>query len=191
VIGGLGAIGKRKAGTATEQSKGLNLRSSTCNQINMVISNEWNRGEYSISTDPARLDLDLIHGFLTTSYWATGRSIDTIRRSITSSLPFGVYHQGRQIGFARVITDYATLAWIADVFIVEEFRGQGLSKWLMEIIIAHPRLQGFRRWILATKDAHGLYEKFGFSELRRPERWMERHDPACAESPDYWAAKDI
>ena len=150
-------------------------------------SNTWSRGDYIISTDPARLDIAVIHGFLSTSYWATGRSIDTIQRSIANSLPFGVYSRGRQIGFARVITDYATLAWIADVFILDEFRGRGLSKWLMEVIVTHPELQGFRRWILATKDAHGLYEKSGFTELRRPERWMERHDPTCAESPDYWA----
>jgi GNAT superfamily N-acetyltransferase len=159
----------------------------------MVSNKEWTQGEYIISTDPARLDLQTIHGFLSTSYWATGRSIDTIRRSIASSLPFGVYHgvhnDDRQIGFARVITDYATLAWIADVFILDEFRGRGLSKWLIEVIITHPDLQGFRRWILATKDAHGLYEKFGFIPLRRPERWMERHDPACSESPDYWATR--
>jgi GNAT superfamily N-acetyltransferase len=155
----------------------------------MVSNKEWTRGEYIISTDPTRLDLEVIHGFLSTSYWATGRSIETIRRSIAGSLPFGVYRHNRQIGFARVITDYATLAWIADVFILDEFRGRGLSKWLMEVIITHPELQGFRRWILATKDAHGLYEKFGFTQLRRPERWMERHDPTCAESPDYWATR--
>ena len=172
-----------------QESEPSNLQPSTCNlQLKLMANNnEWRRGEYSISTDPARLDLELIHGFLTASYWATGRSVDTIRRSIANSLPFGVYHNARQIGFARVITDYATLAWIADVFVIEEFRGQGFSKWLMEVITTHPQLQGFRRWILATKDAHGLYEKFGFSELRRPERWMERHDPACVESPDYWA----
>lgn len=154
----------------------------------MTTAIEWNRGDYIISTDPARLDLEVIHDFLSTSYWATGRSVETISRSIGNSLAFGVYKQGRQIGFARVITDYATLAWIADVFILDEFRGQGLSKWLMGVITTHPELQGFRRWILATKDAHGLYEKFGFTELRRPERWMERHDPKCTESPDYWAA---
>jgi len=154
----------------------------------MVTNTNWSRGDYTISTDPDRLDLEMIHQFLSTSYWATGRSIDTIRRSIVCSLPFGVYSRDRQIGFARVITDYATLAWIADVFILDEHRGKGLSKWLMEVIITHPELQGFRRWILATKDAHGLYEKFGFSGLRRPERWMERHDQACAESPDYWAS---
>ena len=146
----------------------------------------WERGEYTISTDKARLDLGVIHGFLNTSYWAAGRSIETIQRSIENSLPFGVYKGEQQIGFARVITDYATFAWIADVFILDAFQGQGLGHWLMEVIITHPELQQFRRWVLATKDAHELYRKFGFSELKLPERWMERHDPNTEEKPDYW-----
>ena len=148
----------------------------------------WERGEYTISTDKARLDLGVIHGFLNTSYWAAGRSIETIQRSIENSLAFGVYKGDQQIGFARVITDYATFAWIADVFILDSFQGQGLGNWLMEVIITHPELQGFRRWVLATKDAHELYRKFGFTELTRPERWMERHDPNTQEKPDYWSA---
>jgi len=147
----------------------------------------WERDKYTISTDKARLDLGVIHGFLNTSYWAAGRSIQTIQRSIENSLPFGVYKGDQQIGFARVITDYATFAWIADVFILEAFQGQGLGNWLMEVIITHPELQQFRRWVLATKDAHELYRKFGFSELRLPERWMERHDPNTQEKPDYWS----
>src|SRR5262245_39192815 len=163
----------------------INPQPATCNL--QPATREWHQGDYTISTDPTLLDIEMIHGFLASSYWATGRSIETIQRSINNSLPFGVYKGRRQIGFARVITDFATLAWIADVFILDEFRGQGLSKWLMEVIITHPELQGFRRWILATKDANGLYEKFGFTGLKRPERWMERHDPKCAESPDYWA----
>ena len=154
------------------------------------MSSEWQRGEFSISTENDRLDLNVIHRFLTTSYWASGRSLDTIRRSIENSLSFGVYKGKEQIGFARVITDYATFAWIADVFILEEFRGQGLSKWLMDVIITHPELQGFRRWVLATKDAHELYRKFGFNELRLPERWMERHDPNTQERPDYWTERN-
>ena len=109
-----------------------------------------------------------------------------VRRSIDNSLPFGVYRGGELVGFARVVTDYATFAWLADVFILKEHRGRGLSKWLMEVILAHPELQGFRRWVLATKDAHELYRRFGFRELHRPERWMERFDPKMAESPDYW-----
>jgi GNAT superfamily N-acetyltransferase len=151
-----------------------------------VMSDQWQRGDYLISTDPNRLDIPLILNFLSTSYWAAGRSEETIRNAIDNSLPFGIYNGARQVGFARVVTDYATIAWIADVFVIEEFRGQGLSKWLMDVILGHPRLQGFRRWVLATKDAHGLYRKFGFDDLRKPERWMERHDPACQETPDYW-----
>jgi GNAT superfamily N-acetyltransferase len=147
----------------------------------------WQRDEYSISTDPARLDLDLIHHYLSNeSYWATGRSQEVVRCSIRNSLPFGIYKGTDQVGFARIVTDYATFAWVADVFVLPEHRGRGLSKWLMQIIIAHPRLQGFRRWVLSTKDAHGLYEQFGFIKLHRPERWMERPDPNMKENPDYW-----
>jgi len=148
----------------------------------------WHRGAYSISTDRALLNLNLIHDYLShQSYWATGRALETVARSIENSLPFGIYHGTDQVGFARIVTDYATFAWVADVFVLPEHRGQGLSKWLMEIIIAHPQLQGFRRWVLSTKDAHGLYEQYGFIKLHRPERWMERPDPNMKESPDYWA----
>ena len=149
--------------------------------------NTWQRGEYSISTDRARLNLDLIHNYLSSeSYWASGRSRDVVQRSIENSLSFGIYQGHEQVGFARIVTDYATFAWVADAFVLPEHRGRGLSKWLMEIIIAHPQLQGFRRWVLSTKDAHGLYEKFGFIPLNKPERWMERFDPNMKESPDYW-----
>lgn len=149
---------------------------------------EWRRGEYSISTDAARLDVELIHKFLSeSSYWATGRPREVVERSIRHSLAFGVYQGKRQIGFARVVTDYATFAWIADVFIVDEFRGRGLGGWLSEVMIAHPQLQGFRRWALATKDAHELYRRVGFQELKSPARWMERHDPQTVERSDYWA----
>jgi GNAT superfamily N-acetyltransferase len=138
---------------------------------------EWRRGEYLVSTDRSRLDLAVIHGYLTTSYWAAGIPLETVRRSIEGSLPFGLYHGDTQIGFARVITDYASFAYIGDVFVLEAHRGQGLARWLMEVIVAHPDLQGLRRWLLATRDAHGLYRKVGFSELAAPERWMERHLP--------------
>jgi GNAT superfamily N-acetyltransferase len=151
------------------------------------MAEEWHRGEYTISTDRGRLDLALIHRFISEeSYWGKGRSIEVVRRSIENSLPFGVYRGAEQVGFARVVTDYATFAWVADVFVVEAHRGRGLSKWLMETIISHPDLQGFRRWVLATQDAHELYRRFGFRQLHRPERWMERPDPRMAESPDYW-----
>jgi GNAT superfamily N-acetyltransferase len=151
------------------------------------VAHTWRRDEFEISDDRSRLDITLIHEYLSTeSYWAIGRDVDTVERSIKNSLSFGVYKDGKQVGFARVLTDYATFAWVADVFVLEEHRGRGLSKWLMEIILAHPDLQGFRRWVLATKDAHELYRKFGFKELKRPERWMERPDPNMQEAPDYW-----
>jgi len=152
------------------------------------MSHEWLRGEYTISTDRRRLDLRLIHEFLSaSSYWAQGRSFETVRRSVEHSLPFGVYRGTEQVGFARVVTDYATFAWIADVFVVERERGHGLGNWLVEVILSHPELRGFRRWLLATKDAHEIYREFGFIELNRPERFMERFDPQMEERPDYWA----
>ncbi|HKB65679.1 MAG TPA: GNAT family N-acetyltransferase [Pyrinomonadaceae bacterium] len=147
----------------------------------------WERDGYVISTDRSRLNIDLIHDFLSkTSYWAIDRASDVVQRSIDNSLSFGVYKGNDQVGFARVVTDYATFAWIADVFVLPEHRGQGLSKWLMDVMLSHTQLQGFRRWVLATKDAHGLYERYGFIRLHRPERWMERPDPNMQESPDYW-----
>ncbi len=150
--------------------------------------NEWQRGAHTISTDQARLDMKLIHDFLTnSSYWAVGRKLEIVKRSIENSLSFGIYEDDRQVGFGRVVTDYATFAWVADVFVLEEARGRGLGTWLMEVMLAHPELQGFRRWSLATKDAHEIYRSFGFAELKRPERWMERRDPKTEESPDYWA----
>ncbi|MGO4881168.1 MAG: GNAT family N-acetyltransferase [Bryobacteraceae bacterium] len=140
-----------------------------------MMINQWERDEYSISTDPARLDIALIHEYLSGSaYWAIGRPLDVVRRSIENSLSFGVYKGNLQIGFARVVTDYATFAWLADVFVLPEFRGQGLGKWLIEVVGGHPRLQGLRRWILATKDAHGLYAQYGFTPMSAPERFMER-----------------
>jgi GNAT superfamily N-acetyltransferase len=147
----------------------------------------WKRGDYLISTDRSRLDVELIHRFLSqTTYWAIGRARDVVQRSIDNSLPFGIYKGNDLVGFARVVTDYATFAWIADVFVLPGHRGQGLSKWMMEVILSHPELQGFRRWVLATKDAHSLYARFGFIPLHRPERWMERPDPNMQEAPDYW-----
>ena len=135
---------------------------------------EWRRGEYFISTDKSRLDLTVIHDFLTKSYWAAGIPIETMKKSIEHSLAFGVYKDGKQVGFARVITDFATFAYIGDVFILEDYRGQGLSKWLMEVIADYPELQGLRRWVLLTRDAHRLYRKTGFTEPQNPERYMEK-----------------
>jgi GNAT superfamily N-acetyltransferase len=137
----------------------------------------WAKGEFEISTDPARIDGNAVHAFLTNSYWAQGIPLETVRRSIANSLCFGIYHAGRQVGFARVISDRATFAYLADVFVLESYRGRGLSRWLMECIMGHPDLQGLRRWMLATRDAHGLYRKYGFASIKSPERWMELHRP--------------
>jgi GNAT superfamily N-acetyltransferase len=135
---------------------------------------EFHRDGYTVSTDPARLDLDVIHGYLSRSYWASGRPREVIARSIEHSLCFGVYLADEQIGFARAITDRATFAYLADVFILEPYRGQGLGKWLVECILAHPELATVRTWLLMTYDAHSLYERFGFRALEQPERLMTR-----------------
>ncbi|HJS55650.1 MAG TPA: GNAT family N-acetyltransferase [Chitinophagaceae bacterium] len=132
---------------------------------------------FTISTENEQLDIDFIHSFLTRSYWAEGISKEVITRSIDGSLCFGVFANDKQIGFARMITDKATFAYLADVFIIEEYRGLGLSKWLMEVITSHPELKGLRRMMLATKDAHGLYKKFGFTPLNNVDRWMQIHNP--------------
>lgn len=135
-------------------------------------------GEFEIDDDRSRLQVDAIHNYLANeSYWARTRTREQTETAIEHSICFGLYHQDRQIGFARVVSDQATFAYLGDVFVIEEFRGQGLSKWLMEVIILHPDLQGLRRWVLATFDAHGLYEQFEFASLRFPERWMERTAP--------------
>ena len=174
---------------------------------------ETRRGEFVISTDRARLDLDVIHGFLTNCYWAKGIPREIVQRSIEHSLCFGVYAdsgreipllakearsgaplrggtpprsgapinsgapKSKQIGFARVVSDYATVAYLGDVFVLESHRGRGLSKWLMECVMQHPALQNLRRWILLTRDAHALYSKYGFMPVRAPERYMELHRP--------------
>ena len=138
---------------------------------------EWQKGEFSLTNDREALDLSLIHGFLQTSYWAKGIPRETVARAIANSLPFGLFHNGRQVGFCRVISDHATFAYLADVFVVEGYRGQGLAKWLVSCVLAHPELQGLRRWMLATLDAHGLYRQFGFTAPARPERLMEITDP--------------
>lgn len=138
----------------------------------------WASGEFTIDTDNARLDVDAVQAFLENdSYWAQTRTRDQTETAIANSICFGLYCGERQIGFARVVSDRATFGYIGDVYVLDEFRGQGLSKWLMETIISHPDLQGLRRWVLATRDAHGLYEKYGFHELVHPERWMERPAP--------------
>ena len=144
---------------------------------------EFRRGEFVISSDPARLDLDAIYGFLTTCYWSKGIPRELVARSIEHSLCFGVYDgSGALVGFARVVSDFATVAYLGDVFILESHRGRGLSRSLMESITQHPALQGLRRWILLTRDAHGLYQKFGFTPVKAPDRYMERHDPSVYEA---------
>ena len=137
--------------------------------------------EYEVTCDPERIDVPLVHAFLRDSYWAKGRSRETVERSIRNSLCFGVYAGGKQIAFARVITDRAVFAYLADVFVVPEFRGRGVSKLLMRAILAHPDLQGLRAFLLATRDAHGLYSQFGFGPIRDAARLMARIDPAAAE----------
>jgi len=161
---------------------------------------ERRREQFLLSTDPARLDLDVIYGFLTNCYWAKGTPRETVARSIEHSLCFGIYdcsgqdaHASKnpqearvgadaepgppQIGFARVISDFATIAYLGDVFVLESHRGCGLGKWMMECIMQHPALQNLRRWILLTRDAHELYSKFGFTPLASPQRYMELHNP--------------
>ncbi len=138
---------------------------------------EWRQGEYRITTDPARVDVDLVHRVLKDSYWAKGIPFDLVKRSIEHSLNFSLFHGTEQVGFGRVITDYATFAYVGDVFVLAHHRGKGLSKWLMRVMVEHPELQGFRRWVLLTRDAHGLYRQLGFTPLAQPERYMERWTP--------------
>jgi len=144
------------------------------------------RGEFIVSADPARLDLDVIHRYLSEeSFWAAGIPRDVLERAIAGSLCFGAYDGGKQVGFARVVTDSATFAYLCDVFVLEPYRGRGLAKWLMECVIAHPSLQGLRRFVLVTKDAHGLYQKFGFMPLADPSGYMHIHNPnAYQAGPD-------
>jgi len=138
---------------------------------------EQRRGEFLLSTDRDRLDLKVIHGFLSACYWAKGIPREVVARSMQNSLCFGVYKQEQQVGFARVISDFATYAYIGDVFLLEAYRGQGLGKWMMEAIMKHPQLQGLRRWSLVTRDAHSLYQSLGFTPLQKPENYMELHTP--------------
>lgn len=133
--------------------------------------------EYEITTDSARFDLGVIHEFLATSYWARGIPRSLVERSLRHSLAFGAFHGQRQVGFARVTTDYATVAYIGDVFVVPEHRRRGVAKLLMRAVLAHPDLQGLRRLLLVTRDAHGLYAQFGFQPLTEPDHFMTIHDP--------------
>lgn len=135
------------------------------------------KDSYTLSTDPSLLDRETIHDFLSErAYWSKGVSLEMVNKAIRNSLPFGVYKHGKQVGFARVISDFATFAYLADVFILEQHRQAGLGKWMVECILQHPQLQHFRRWVLATRDAHDFYRPFGFESLANPEKWMERRD---------------
>lgn len=134
---------------------------------------EVQQGEYTLSTDRSRIDVAAVHAFLTRTYWSPGIPEETVRRAIAGSVCFGVYHGESQVGFARVITDRATFAYLSDVYVLESHRGRGLSKWMMSVIMAHPDLQGLRRFSLSTRDARGLYEQFGFQLVANPQMQME------------------
>ena len=137
------------------------------------------KGDYEISTEKEMLQLNVLHQYLNKeAYWCKGIPLETMIKSIENSCCFGLYHLGNQIGFARVVTDYATFAYLADVFVLPAHQGKGLSKWLVQTIMEYPALQGMRRWMLGTRDAHGLYEKYaGFTAMKAPDRFMERHFP--------------
>jgi len=138
---------------------------------------EWKQGEYTITDRHEDLDIGFVHNFLLDSYWAAGISRTLVEKSIRHSRCFGLYHHSGQVGFGRVVTDLATFAYLADVFVVPAHRGRGLGKWLVTCILAHPDLQGLRRWLLATRDAHSMYSQSGFIALRKPEMFMEINDP--------------
>ncbi len=133
---------------------------------------DFYKDQFQISTNKNKINIEYVHQFLSHSYWAENIPVAIVKKSIENSMCFGVYENNKQVGFARVVTDHATFGYLADVFIDENYRGKGLSKWLMEIIMGHPELQGFRSWQLATRDAHGLYAQFGFKPLQNPERLM-------------------
>lgn len=139
---------------------------------------DWQKDEFMISTDSRRLDIPYIHAWLSErSYWAEDIPLATVSASVAGSLCFGVYHGEKQVGFARVVTDKATFGYLADVFIDENYRGRGLSKWMVGTILSHPELQGFRRWMLGTLDAHGLYAQYGFRPIEEPGRLMQIYYP--------------
>lgn len=146
---------------------------------------EWARLGFTVCCDPSKFDFEVIHGFLSSSYWSPGVPRAVVEKAIANSLAFGLFAGEQQIGLARVVTDYATYGYLADVFVVEGYRGHGLGKWLMECVMAHPALQGLRRFGLVTRDAQGLYQQFGFRELENPGRHMEivRQDVYLATRP--------
>lgn len=137
----------------------------------------WQRGEYALTTDPDSIDFATLHAFLRESYWAKGIPADVLRRAVERSLNFSLLHGDAFVGFVRVITDYATFAYVCDVYVLPEHRGQGLATWMMSCVLAHPELQGLRRWCLVTRDAGPVYAGVGFTPSPNPERWMEKTDP--------------
>ena len=143
----------------------------------MTTGVEWTRDSFTISCDPAKVDVAVVAEYLASSYWARGIPRSTVEKSIDGSLCFSLLDGTRQVGFARVISDRATIAYLGDVFVLPEYRGRGLGSWLVSCVLSHPELAGLRRWILITRDAHPLYRKFGFSSLDRPEGYMELHNP--------------
>ena len=145
---------------------------------------EVHKDNFTISTDPSRLDRNIIADMLTRAYWAKGRPRERTERALENSLVFGIYDGDKQIGLARVVSDYAIFAYLCDVFILEEYRAHGLGKWLMETVMSHPDLQGLRRWTLATRDAHGLYQQYGWNPLNNPNGWMEILNPYPGEGSD-------
>lgn len=146
---------------------------------------EWQRGPFTISCDPARIQLDVVSDFLAHSYWGRGMERLRIQTSLQHALPFSLLRDTDQIGFARVISDRATFGYLTDVFVLPEHRGQGLGQWLIDCVFAHPELQGFRRWILATQDAHSLYERYGFSRGDDTGMIMQKFNPAAQAEPDH------
>jgi len=144
---------------------------------------EWTKDDFIITTDKNRIDVTYVHWFLSHSYWAEAIPIETVQRSVDGSMCFSVIYLNHQVGFARMITDNATFGYLADVFIDENFRGRGLSKWLLEVILNHPDLQDLRRLMLATRDAHELYSQFGFTQLTNTDRWMHIHNPDVYKQP--------
>jgi GNAT superfamily N-acetyltransferase len=139
---------------------------------------KWQKDDFIITTHREDLQVEAILDYLVNdSYWAKDRTPEQMEKIIANSLCFGLYKDEKQVGFARVVTDYATFAYLGDVYILPELQGKGLGTWLMDVVVEHPDLQGFRRWVLATRDAHKLYEKFGFADFKHPERWMEKAAP--------------
>jgi GNAT superfamily N-acetyltransferase len=149
-----------------------------------MMSNKQERGDYSISTDPGSMDVEAVHAYLSRSYWARGIPTEVVSRAIRGSLCFALLYKGNeQVGFARVVTDRATFAYLADVYVLEGHRGHGLARWLIDVVLAHPDLQGLRRFLLGTRDAHGLYTKLGFTPLAHPEYFMEINRPDIYAEP--------